>query len=114
MGVKMRFRCDHCQAPPDAATCRALQAQLHDRRLGVYLDAQPGGWLVFTGGGPLGAKRYACPEHRDDLTVYLHRHYGAIGPTRVHATEAIETLWPDGFTGFDEREFRKLLGGSPV
>ncbi len=81
-----------------------------DRRFGEYLDAQPGGWLIFTAGGPLGSKRYACPEHRDDLTAYVRRHYGAVCHAGVHATEPYEAVWPDGVSGLDERELTKLSG----
>ena len=38
-----------------------------------YLDAQPGNWLIFTAGGPLGARRYACTAHRTSLTADLRR-----------------------------------------
>ena len=27
----------------------------------------------------LGPTRYACPEHRGDLTAYLREHYGTLG-----------------------------------
>jgi hypothetical protein len=109
MAVRVLFRCEHCDALPDPATHRALQGQLLDRRFGEYLDAQPGGWLIFTGGGPLGCKRYACQRHRDDLTADLRRHYGAVRSCGVHASDPYEALWPDGFSGLDERELAQLL-----
>ena len=41
--------------------------------------ALPGRWLVWHGRGPFGPIRYACPDHRGDLTAYLREHYGSIG-----------------------------------
>ena len=55
MPTRLVFRCDHCDGQPDPDTQRTLEGQLLDRRFGRYLDAQPGNWLIFNGGGPLGA-----------------------------------------------------------
>ena len=46
---------------------------------GEYLDALPGRWLCGTARGPFGPMRYACAEHRGDLTAYLREHYGTLG-----------------------------------
>jgi hypothetical protein len=108
MGVRVLFRCDHCDALPDHDTQRALEGQLQDRRLGEYLDAQPAGWLVWTGGGALGSKRYACPRHRDELQAYLRRHHAA--HSGVWRSEPYPALWPHGFDTIDERELAALLG----
>ena len=32
-----------------------------------------------TDAGPFGPTRYACAEHRGDLTAYLREHYGTLG-----------------------------------
>jgi hypothetical protein len=111
MAVRVIFRCEHCDAVPDPATQRTLEGQLQDHTYGEYRDAQPGEWLIWTAGGPLGAKRYACPAHRGDLVDHLRRHFG----TRrcgVHADEPYPSLWPDGLSGFDEREFAALRRGT--
>lgn len=109
MAVRVLFRCEHCDALPDSDTQRTLEGQLRDRRFGEFLDAQPGGWLIWTAGGALGSKRYACPQHRADLTSYVRAHYGTIR-AGVFATEPYPALWPDGFSAFDERELAELLG----
>jgi len=98
MTVRVLFRCEQCDALPDPATERTLGGQLRDRTFGECQDAQPGGWLIWTAGGPLGSKRYACPQHRDDLIAYLRRHYGAIR-CGVWKAEPYPALWPDGFSG---------------
>lgn len=110
MGVKVLFRCDHCDARPDGVTQSTLERHLRDRTLGRYFDAQPGNWLIWTAGGPFGSRRYACAEHRDELIAYLRRHYGARG-SGAWASEPFEALWPHGFSGLDEREIADLLGG---
>ena len=109
MAVRVVFRCELCDAQPDPATQRTLICQLRDRTLGEYLDAQPGGWLIWTAGGALGAKRYACVEHRGHLIAYLRRTYGT-SRSGVMKDEPYPALWPDGVTGFDEAEFAELLG----
>ena len=80
MSVRVIFRCDFCSAVPDPATQRALERQLRELTFGQYLDAPPGRWLAWHGGGPLGPRRYACAEHRGELTAYLREHYGTIAP----------------------------------
>jgi hypothetical protein len=109
MAVRVVFRCDHCGAQPDTATRRTLEGQLRDRTFGEYRDAMPGGWLVWTAGGPLGSKRYACPEHREELTERLRRHYGAIR-CGVRDEGPYAALWPTGVRSFDERDLAELLG----
>jgi hypothetical protein len=113
MAVKVVFRCEHCDARPDDATQRTLLGQLRDRTVGEFRDAQPGGWLIWTAGGPLGSKRYACPEHRAELVDYLRRHFGT-ARCGVHAEEPYAALWPDGLNGFDERGLAALLAPRPV
>lgn len=79
MPVRLIFRCQFCAAVPDAETQRSLEGQLRELVCGEYLDALPGRWLVWHGRGPFGPIRYACPDHRGDLTAYLREHYGSIG-----------------------------------
>lgn len=80
MPVRVVFRCEFCRAEPEPATQRALERQLRELAFGEYLDVQPGRWLVWLGGGPLGPRRYACEKHRGDLTAHLREHYGTIAP----------------------------------
>lgn len=79
MPVSVRFTCQFCDASPDTETQLSLEGQLRELVFGEYLDALPGLWLVWHGGGPLGPRRYSCREHRGDLTSYLRTHYGCIG-----------------------------------
>jgi hypothetical protein len=74
------FRCEFCEARPDRDTQRALERGLRELAFGQYLDAPPGRWLVWLGGGPLGPRRYACAAHRGELTAFLRVHYGTIAP----------------------------------
>jgi len=111
MAVHVVFRCEHCDALPDPATQRALEGQLRDRRLREYLDAQPGGWLVWAAGGPLGSKRYACREHRSELIDSVRRQHGA-RCTGAGKGEPYPSVWPDGFSALDEHELSALLGGA--
>lgn len=109
MTVRVLFRCEQCGARPDVDTERTLLGQLLDRSFAEYLDAQPGGWLIWTGGGAFGAKRYACARHRDDLIAHLRRHYGATHHAAVWRYGPYRALWPDGFSALDERELADLL-----
>ena len=110
MPIRLVFRCDYCGAQPDRDTQRTLEGQLLDRRFGAYLDAQPGNWLIFNGGGPLGGRRYACLAHRTNLTADLQAHYGAM--CRLVRDEGpYPALWPNGFSSLDERELADLLAG---
>lgn len=113
MAVHVVFRCAHCVALPDPATQRALEGQLRDRRFGEYLDAQPGGWLVWSAGGPLGSKRYACREHRSELIDSVRRQHGASCPG-AGKDEPYPSVWPDGFSALDEHELASLLGGGSL
>jgi hypothetical protein len=74
------FRCEFCDATPDPLTQLSLEGGLRELAFGEYLDVPPGRWLVWLGGGPLGPRRYACREHRAELTAYLREHYGTIAP----------------------------------
>ena len=85
------------------ASCRTADSA-------AYLDAQPGNWLIFNAGGPLGGRRYACTAHRTKLTADLQAHYGAMCPL-VHDEGPYPALWPHGFTSLDERELADLLAG---
>ena len=78
--VRVIFRCEFCGAEPDAETQLTLEHQLRELVFGEYLDAPPGRWLAWQGGGPLGPRRYACSNHRGELTAYLREHYGSIAP----------------------------------
>lgn len=80
MPAHLIFKCDFCGARPDAPTQRTLEAQLRELAFGQYLEVPPGRWLMWLGGGPLGPRRYACSEHRGELTAYLREHYGTIAP----------------------------------
>jgi hypothetical protein len=80
MTTRVIFRCDFCAAAPDPLTQLSLERQLRELGFGEYLEAAPGRWLVWLGGGPLGPRRYACAEHRGDLTADLREHYGTIAP----------------------------------
>jgi len=108
MPARLVFRCDYCDAQPDRDTRRTLEGQLLDRQFGAYLDAQPGNWLIFGGGGPLGGRRYACAAHRTTLTADLHAHYGAL----ARDPGPYPALWPNGFSSLDERELADLLAGA--
>jgi hypothetical protein len=112
MSVKVLFRCETCKARPDDVTQRTLESQLRDRTFGEFREAQPGSWLVWTAGGPLGSKRYACPAHHEELIALLRRHYGAIR-CGVWASEPYQAIWPDGLNGFDERELAEMLRAKP-
>jgi hypothetical protein len=70
---------------------------------GEYLDAFPGRWLVWNGGGPLGPRRYACREHRGDLVAYLRYHYATVA-AQVWKMPPYTQRWPD--------EKRPNMGGS--
>jgi hypothetical protein len=80
MPTRVIFRCDFCESAPDAETQLTLEHQLRELVFGEYLEVPPGRWLAWHGGGPLGPRRYACAEHRGDLTAYLREHYGTIAP----------------------------------
>ncbi|MCW2997169.1 MAG: hypothetical protein JWN65_718 [Solirubrobacterales bacterium] len=78
--VSVVFRCEVCQARPDAETQFWLEQQLLDLRHGEYLDMEPGNWLVWHGRGHYGPTRYACGEHRGELKAMLREQYGTFGP----------------------------------
>lgn len=109
MTVRVLFRCEQCGVRPDVDTQRTLLGQLLDRSFAEYVDAQPGDWLIWTGGGAFGGKRYACAHHRDDLVADLRRHYGATHHAAVWTYGPYRALWPAGFSSFDERELDELL-----
>jgi hypothetical protein len=77
--TRLVFRCQLCDAEPDEETYRSLAAQLQEMRFGEYVDAVPGGWLVWHGRGPYGPTRYACRGHRVALREYIRKHYGTLG-----------------------------------
>ena len=80
MPVALVFRCEFCDRRPDHLTQMALEAGVRELVFGQYLDVGPERWLVWHGRGLYGPTRYACPDHRGDLTAHLRRHYGTIGP----------------------------------
>jgi hypothetical protein len=103
MPTKAVFRCQFCDATPDHGTQRSLQGQVTERMFGEYLDAFPGRWLVWNGGGTLGPRRYACRKHRGDLVAYLRYHYATVA-AQVWKMPPYEQRWPD--------EKRPHMGGS--
>ncbi|MGI8802047.1 MAG: hypothetical protein ACR2KV_07715 [Solirubrobacteraceae bacterium] len=103
MPTRAVFRCQFCDATPDHGTQRSLQGQVSERMFGEYLDAFPGRWLVWNGGGPLGPRRYACRKHRGDLVAYLRYHYATVA-AQVWKMPPYEQRWPD--------EKRPHMGGS--
>ncbi len=103
MPTRAVFRCQFCDATPDHGTQRSLQGQVTERMFGEYLDAFPGRWLVWNGGGPLGPRRYACRKHRGDLVAYLRYHYATVA-AQVWKMPPYEQRWPD--------EKRPRMGGS--
>jgi hypothetical protein len=103
MPTKAVFHCQFCDATPDHGTQRSLQGQVTERMFGEYLDAFPGRWLVWNGGGTLGPRRYACRMHRGDLVAYLRYHYATVA-AQVWKMPPYEQRWPD--------EKRPHMGGS--
>jgi hypothetical protein len=103
MPTRAVFRCQFCDAVPDHGTQRSLAGQVSERMFGEYLDAFPGRWLVWNGGGPLGPRRYACREHRGDLVAYLRYHYATVA-AQVWKMPPYTARWPD--------EKRPHMGGS--
>jgi hypothetical protein len=79
MPVTVVFRCEICDARPDAETQVALERQLLDLRHGEYVDADPGRWLTWHGRGMYGPHRYACGAHRGELKARVREHYGTLG-----------------------------------
>ena len=80
MPVRVIFRCEFCDAAPDPETQRTLERQIRELIFGEYLEVPPGRWLAWQGGGPLGPRRFACPQHRGELTAFLREHYGSLAP----------------------------------
>jgi hypothetical protein len=80
MPVTPVIRCQFCDAVPDPETQRSLVGQIREMLFGEYLDMLPGRWLVWTGQGILGPRRYACAAHRGDLTALVREHYGTVAP----------------------------------
>lgn len=103
MPTRAVFHCQFCDAVPDHGTQRSLAGQVSERMFGEYLDAFPGRWLVWNGGGPLGPRRYACREHRGDLVAYLRYHYATVA-AQVWKMPPYTQRWPD--------EKRPNMGGS--
>jgi hypothetical protein len=103
MPTRAVFRCQFCDAVPDHGTQRSLAGQVTERMFGEYLDAFPGRWLVWNGGGPLGPRRYACREHRGELVAYLRYHYATVA-AQVWKMPPYPQRWPD--------EKRPHMGGS--
>ncbi|MFI5026352.1 MAG: hypothetical protein ACHQCI_06335 [Solirubrobacterales bacterium] len=75
MPYRLVFRCDVCDAEPDQVTQVSLERQLLHYRFGQYVDAGPGGWLIWHGRGPYGRNLYACGQHRAELRAYVRKHY---------------------------------------
>lgn len=111
MTAEMRFGCELCDARPDGETRRVLRAQLREALPGMYLDARPGRWLIWTGGGLLGPARYACPRHRGDLTARLRAQYGSLGRA-VWESEPHPQRWPDRVSAAAATELAPCVSGS--
>lgn len=79
MSVRLVFTCQYCDRKPDPLTQLSLEKTVSEVTFGTFVDAMPEKWLVWHGHGPYGPTRYACPDHRGELTAYLRHHYGAIG-----------------------------------
>lgn len=79
MSTRIIFRCQYCNRQPDPLTQICMESQLQELVFGQYMDAPPEYWLVWHGRGLYGPARYACPKHREELTIYLRYHYGTIG-----------------------------------
>ncbi len=95
MSARLRFACEFCRARPDEETQRSLTRTLRCADGPPLLDALPGRWLVWRGGGALGPRRYACARHRGDLTGYLRLHYAGINAC-VWQRPPHPQVWPDG------------------
>lgn len=80
MPCRLIFRCEFCDAQPDAETHAELQRAASMMLFGTYVDADPGNWLVWHGRGIYGPMGYACGLHRDSLKANLRKHYGTVGP----------------------------------
>lgn len=79
MPSRFVFRCESCDVEPCEETQRTLTSQLAELRSGEYVNAPPGGWLVWHGNGIYGPTRYACCEHRVELRNLVRKHYGTLG-----------------------------------
>ena len=78
MPVRVRFRCQFCDATPDPETQRRLERGLRELVFGEYLDAPPIAGSSGTDTARSGPTRYACAAHRGDLVAYVREHYGTI------------------------------------
>ena len=79
MPCRVLYRCEFCNAQPDAATKKGLESQLQELLFGQYVDIAPGNWLIWSGQGIYGRARYACGEHRGELKADLREAYGTLG-----------------------------------
>ena len=68
MPVAVVFRCEICGSAPGPETRAGLERQLLDLRHGEYVDVEPGRWLIWHGRGIYGPTRYACGDHRGELS----------------------------------------------
>lgn len=75
MGCRLVFTCEICGDEPDQVTQISLERQLLHFRFAQYVDAGPGGWLVWHGRGPYGRTLYGCGRHRGELRAYVRKHY---------------------------------------
>jgi hypothetical protein len=90
--VRLIFRCRTCGSEPDQLTQISIRRQLLHFRFGQYVDAGPGGWLIWHGRGPYGPTLYACGDHRAQLRAYVIKHY--YGP-HARSKETHPSLSPD-------------------
>jgi len=61
VSVRVLFRCEFCGGEPDLETRKMLEEQLQELLFGQYLNAEPGHWLVWYGGGIYGPKSVCVP-----------------------------------------------------
>jgi len=110
MAYRMVFRCQFCGAEPDALTQVSIERQQLHFRFGEYVDAGPGGWLIWHGRGPYGPNMYACEGHRDELRAYLLKHHA--GP-HTKTTRTNPSLPPEDYA-MARRRVRYLGYASPL
>jgi len=111
MPARLLFRCETCGCEPDQLTQASLERQLLHFRFAQYVDAGPGGWLVWHGRGPYGRTLYACREHRLDLRAYVRKHYG--GALTFSNGKPHPSLPPDDLA-FARRRARYQGWASPI
>jgi hypothetical protein len=122
MPARLVFRCQFCDRRPDPLTQLSLEHQVQELLYGQYLDMAPERWLVFTGRGAYGPRRYACPDHRGELIAELREHYGTIGPqtwvmgpypSSMRTADTAQAWPPSQFTMGLSTGYRRGRDGEP-